>query len=66
MKPTNAQIITKSANFEWDWFNEQAGSDQEQIFKEIMIHGFKGFKNYTQEELNQKAFDIGVVLDPIE
>jgi hypothetical protein len=65
-KPTIPEIITASANFEWNWFNEQSGSDQEQIFKEIMIHGFKGFKNFTQEELNQKAFDIGVVLDPIE
>jgi hypothetical protein len=65
-KPTIPEIITASANFEWDWFNEKSGKDQEAIFKEIMIHGFKGFKNCDSKELYQKAFDIGMVNDPIE
>lgn len=59
---TKTQMVKACADYEVDWLFSQSENEQKEVFRQIMLEGFEGFVNYSNERLFAMCVDKGVFL----
>jgi hypothetical protein len=59
---TKTQMVNACADYEVDWFFDRTIEEQKEVFRHIQLHGFAGFKNYSDENLFASCVDKGIFL----
>ena len=59
---TKTQMVEACTAYEVEWFFDREPAEQREVFKHIQLHGFTGFKNYTDEALFASCVHNGTFL----
>jgi hypothetical protein len=59
---TKTQMVNACADYEVDWFFSQPIDEQKSLYRHIMLHGNKGFKDYPDNNLFASCVDKGIFL----
>jgi hypothetical protein len=59
---TKTQMVDACADYEVNWFFDREPAEQREVFRHIQLHGFAGFKNYSDENLFSSCVDNGIFL----
>ena len=59
---TKTQMVEACTDYEVEWFFDREPAEQREVFKHIQLHGFTGFKNYTDEALFASCVHNGTFL----
>lgn len=59
---TKTQMVDSCADYEVNWFFDREPAEQIEVFRHIMVHGFSGFKSYSDETLFATCAHKGVFL----
>ena len=59
---TKTQMVNACADYEVDWFFSQPIDEQKSLYRHIMLHGNKGFKDYQDNNLFASCVDKGIFL----
>jgi hypothetical protein len=59
---TKTQMVNACADYEVKWFFDREPAEQREVFRHIMLHGIRGFKNYPDDSLFTVCVDKGVFL----
>ena len=59
---TKTQMVAACTEYEVEWFFDREPAEQREVFRHIQMHGFTGFKNYTDEALFASCVHNGTFL----
>ena len=59
---TKTQMVDACVDYEVEWFFDREPAEQREVFRHIHLHGFAGFKNYSDENLFSSCVDNGTFL----
>jgi hypothetical protein len=59
---TKTQMVAACTEYEVEWFFDREPAEQREVFRHIQMHGFTGFKNYTDEALFESCVHNGTFL----
>jgi hypothetical protein len=59
---TKTQMVNACADYEVAWFFDREPAEQREVFRHIMLHGIRGFKNYPDDSLFTVCVDKGIFL----
>ena len=59
---TKTQMVNACADYEVEWFFTRDIEEQREVFRFIQLHGFAGFKNYSDENLFTACVHNGTFL----
>jgi hypothetical protein len=59
---TKTQMVNACTDYEVEWFFTRDIEEQREVYRHIQMHGFKGFKEHTDEALFSSCVHSGVFL----
>ena len=59
---TKTQMVNACVDYETDWFFNRTIEEQKELYRHIQMHGSKGFKDYSDENLFASCVHKGIFL----
>ena len=59
---TKTQMVNACADYEVEWFFNRTIEEQKELYRHIQMHGSKGFKDYSDENLFASCVHKGIFL----
>jgi hypothetical protein len=59
---TKTQMVNACVDYEVDWFFDRTIEEQKEVYRYIQLHGFAGFKSYSDDNLFVSCVHKGIFL----